>query len=143
MDNLTNQDNTKDKYQTKSNKNTINLRNWTGVWLISLAITAFGPKYFWDFNAALSTIAILVNLAAGFGMLISNKRYLNDLDEMQQKILLNAMAFTLGIGLVLGTGYEQLEDMRLISFEPEISHLFIIMVISYLSAVISGHRKYQ
>ena len=62
---------------------------------------------------------------------------------MQQKILLEAMALALGVGLVVGLSYELLEDIKLITFEPEIPHIVILMGITYIFAVISGHRKYQ
>jgi hypothetical protein len=75
-----------------------------------MAIAAFAPKYAWDFNALLSSITIVI----GFGMLLANRKYLQGLDEMQRKILFDAMAFSLGVGLVLGTSYELLEDIQLI-----------------------------
>ena len=53
------------------------------------------------------------------------------------------MAFTLGVGLVLGLSYELLEDIKLISFEPEISHLIMVMCLTNLTAIIAGHRKYR
>ncbi len=130
-------------YQTKNNSNTISLRNWTGAWVITMAITAFAPKFIWDFNTTLTIIAVLTNLAIGFGMLRANKRYLRDLDEMQQKILLNAMALTLGVGLVVGLSYELLEDIKLISFQPEIGHLVILMCLTNLAGIVAGRRKYQ
>ena len=95
------------------------------------------------FSIALTIIALLINLAVGFRMLVANREYLRGLDEMQQKILFNAMAFTLGVGLVLGLSYELLEDIKLISFEPEISHLIMVMCLTNLTAIIAGHRKYR
>ena len=79
-----------------------------------MAIAAFAPKYAWDFNALLSSITIVINIVIGFGMLLANRKYLQGLDEMQRKILFDAMAFSLGVGLVLGTSYELLEDIQLI-----------------------------
>mgnify|MGYP005811001299 CR=1 FL=1 len=134
---------TKNKYESNNGKNTANLRNWTVAWVVSMAITAFAPKYIWDFNTIITIVSVLTSLAVGFGMLLSNRRYLQGLDEMQQKILFDAMAFTLGIGLVVGLTYELLEDIKLIPFEPEIPHLVIVMCLSYLAAIIAGHRKYQ
>ena len=42
------------------------------------------------------------------------------------------MSLSLGIGLVLGCSYEMLEDIKLIPFEPEISHLLILMSLTYV-----------
>ncbi len=140
---MTKQDCEHKNYQSKNNANTRTLRNWTTVWVITMAIAAFAPRFIWDFNTSLTIITLLINLAVGFRMLVANRDYLRGLDEMQQKILFDAMAFTLGVGLVLGLSYELLEDIKLIGFEPEISHLIIVMCLTYLTAMIAGHRKYR
>ncbi|KGJ87216.1 hypothetical protein [Colwellia psychrerythraea] len=140
---MTKQDCEQSSYQTKNNANTKSLRNWTMVWVVTMAIAAFAPRFIWDFNTSLTIITLLVNLAVGFRMLVANRDYLRGLDEMQQKILFDAMAVTLGVGLVVGLSYELLEDIKLIAFEPEISHLIIVMCLTNLTAIIAGHRKYR
>jgi hypothetical protein len=39
--------------------------------------------------------------------------------------------------------YELLEDIRLITFQPEIQHLVLIMYLTYAGAIKAGNRKYQ
>ena len=51
------------------------------------------------------------------------------------------MGITLGIGLIAGIAYDQLEDIKLISCEPEINHI-ILMAITYIIATLIGNRKY-
>lgn len=104
---------------------------------------AFGPKTIWDFATLPTILGVLVNLAIGFGMIAAHKRYLQGLDELHQKIFLDAGALTLGVGLVCGLGYELLEDIKLISVKPEISHLVMLMCLTFLAGLIFGHRKYQ
>jgi len=82
-------------------------------------------------------------LAVGFGMIISTKGYVAGLDEMHRKIFLDAAAITLGVGLVCGTSYELLEDIMLIAYEPEISHLTLLMCGTFIAGMVMGHRKYQ
>jgi hypothetical protein len=36
-----------------------------------------------------------------------------------------------------------LEDIKLISFEPEISHLIILMSLTYMIGNIIGNRRYK
>ncbi|WP_231731482.1 hypothetical protein [Colwellia sp. TT2012] len=108
-----------------------------------MAIASFAPKFIWEFNTVLTIIAVLINLGVGLHMLIANRAYFRGLDEMQQKILFEAMALALGVGLVVGLSYESLEDIKLITYQAEISHVIILMGITYLIAVVSGHRKYQ
>jgi len=131
------------EYKDRNCKNTRNLRSWTIAWVVSMAVAAFAPKYIWDFHTLLTIIAVVLSLAIGFGMLLANRVYLRGLDEMQQRIMFDAMGLSLGVGLVVGLSYELLEDIKLISFQPEIAHLVVIMCLTYLGGVIAGHRKYQ
>lgn len=130
-------------WATTSKRNTTRLGYWTFAWVATMAITAFGPKLIWSFATLPTITAVLVNLGVGFGMIMANRRYLRGLDELHQKIFLDAGALTLGVVLVCGLSYELLKDIKLISFEPEFSHLVILMSVTFLIGMISGHRKYQ
>ena len=127
--------------QTK--KNTKRLFFWGVVWVLATAGVAFGPKNLWSFNTWLTIIAVLIHIGIGLGMIRAFKQYLLGLDELQRKIQLDAMALSLGVGLVLGCSYEQLEDIKLIPFEPEIPHLIILMSLTYYIGIILGNRRYQ
>lgn len=131
------------EYKDRLEKNTKRLKGWTVAWVVSMAITAFAPRFMWDFNTLLTVISVFINLAIGVGMLLANRVYLRGLDEMQQRIMFDAMGLSLGVGLVVGLSYELLEDIKLISFQPEIGHLVVIMCLTYLGGIISGNRKYQ
>ena len=130
-------------WQASQKENTVRLRYWTIAWVLSLALAAFGPKLLWDFQTGLTILGVVINLAVGFGMIVANKRYVQGLDEMHRKIFLDAGALSLGVGLVCGLSYELLEDIKLITFEPEISHLVILMCLTFLAGMIVGHRKYR
>ena len=127
--------------QTK--KNTKRLFFWGVVWVLATAGVAFGPKNLWNFNTLPTILGVLIHIGIGFGMIRMFKQYLLGLDELQRKIQLDALALSLGIGLVLGSSYELLEDIKLIPFEPEIPHLLILMSLTYVVGTVLGHRKYQ
>ena len=130
-------------WAASNRKNTIRLGYWTFAWVATMAVAAFGPKLAWNFATWPTVVAVLVNLGVGFGMIMANRRYLQGLDELNRKIFLDAGALTLGVGLVCGLSYELLEDIKLITFEPEISHLVILMSLTFLVGMIAGHRRYQ
>jgi hypothetical protein len=132
-----------DDWATSAARNIIRLRYWTTAWVVSMALAAFGPKLIWNFDTLLTTVGVLINLGVGFGMIVATKRYLHGLDEMQQRIFLDSAVLTLGVGLVIGLCYELLEDIKLITFEPEISHLVVLMCLTFLAGMIVGHRKYR
>ncbi|MFT4789963.1 MAG: putative membrane protein YcfT [Paraglaciecola sp.] len=125
-------------------KNTyiLQLALWTLAWLASTALLRFGAEYIWDYQPAYSIIALMTHLALGAAVIMVNVKHLSNLDELQRKITMDAMGITLGVGLIAGIAYEQLEDIKLISFEPEISHLIMLMAITYIIAILIGNRKY-
>ena len=127
--------------QTK--KNTLRLFFWTGAWVLATAGAAFGPRFLWDFNTLPTVLGVLVHIGIGFGMIRMFRQYLLGLDELQRKIQLDAMALSLGVGVVFGVSYELLEDIKLITFEPEISHLHLLMCLTYFIGIILGNRRYQ
>ncbi len=124
-------------------KNTIRLGYWTAAWVLTLAIAAFGPNLIWDYATLPSILALLVNLAAGVGWILANKLNLRDLDDLQQKIQLEATALSLSVAVVAGLSYELLEDIHLISFQPEISHLVVLISLAYAIGLFTGNRRYQ
>ena len=130
-------------WAAETRKNTMLLGIWTLAWVFSMALAVFGPQFVWGANDTLSLLAVLINLAVGFGMIMANVRHLKGLDEMQQKIQLEAMGLTLGVGLVAGLAYSNLDVLDLIPFNAEISHLVIMMGLTYAFAVIAGARRYQ
>ena len=124
-------------------RNTARLGYWTGAWVVTMAVANFGPKFIWQSNEWLTILAIVINLGIGFGMIVANKRHLKGLDEMHQKIQLEAMALSLGVGLVVGLGYSNLDVKNIIAFDAEISHIVIVMGLAYAAGVFAGVRNYR
>lgn len=130
-------------WEAKTRKNTLLLGIWTTAWVLSMALAVFGPRFLWGESDTLSLLAVVLNLAVGFGMIMANVRHLKGLDELQQRIQLEAMGLTLGIGLVVGLAYSNLSLVGLIPFKAEISHFVIMMGLAYAFAIFAGARRYQ
>lgn len=133
----------KNDWADRTKKNTINLAFWTIAWVVTLAIATFGFKFLWHSNSSLTFLAIIINAVIGIGMIIANKRHLKGLDEMQQKIQLESMAISLGVGIVFGLSYSLLAQTNLITFDAEISHLIILMGLTYSAGIIIGRIRYK
>ncbi len=123
--------------------NTKKLALWTTAWLLTMALASFGPTLLWAENKAWSAFAIALSTLVGAIMIFANKRHLQSLDELQQRIQLEAMGVTLGVGLVLGLSYSNLAISNLIPGEAEISVLVIIMGLCYLLSVVVGAWKHR
>ena len=130
-------------WQTNVKRQTIRLAYWTLAWLVSMAVATFGPLALWSGNKTVTLIAIGANVVIGFGMIRANKNHLQSLDELQRKISLEAMGLALGVGLVVGLAYSNLDVANIIGFDAEISHLVILVALTYLAAMVRGNRKYQ
>ena len=123
-------------------RNTLKLMAWTVAWVVTLAIATFGPVFFWE-SRALTAVALLINIAAGVGMIVANKDHLEVLDELQRKIQLEAMALALGVALVAGLAYSTADTTDLIPFDAEISFLVFLVCAAYGLGIFLGNRRYQ
>ncbi|WPP48038.1 hypothetical protein [Catalinimonas niigatensis] len=136
-------ENQANSWTNRTRKNTARLAYWTAAWVVTMAVASFSPKFIGPDSTILFTLTILANLLAGAGMIVANIRYIKALDEMQQKIQLEAMGIALGVGVVGGLSYSLLDLTNLISGNAEIGFLVIMISVSYLIAIFVGHFRYQ
>lgn len=113
----------------------------TTIWLITMAIAAFGQTLFWDNQTSITLIAIALNLIAGLFVIKSNIQYWNSLDEMMQRVHLNAMGIALGLGIVGGLSFSLLETSDILQSESDLSFMVILMGLSYLISIVIGMKK--
>jgi hypothetical protein len=135
--------NQQEDWVTLNRKNTVRLAFWTIAWTGSMALATFGPKFIWAENSILTILAILLNLGLGVGMVLANIRHLKGLDELQQKIQLEAMGIALGVGVVGGLSYSLLDTTNVIQTDAEISVIVILIGLTYLASVIIGQIRYK
>lgn len=126
----------------KSKYSTIRLAIWTFTWVITMAIATFGPKFIWE-SKAITITAIAVNFLIGLGMIWANIKLLNIMDELQRKIQVEAIAFSLGIAIVAGLSYSLLDITNVILVDAEIGHLVILIGITQLVALMVGKLRYR
>jgi hypothetical protein len=123
-------------------KATKNLALWTLLWVSSLAFATFGPKFIWEQNTTWSILTIILNTVIGAGMIWANIKHLTVLDELQQKIQLDAMGIALGVGIVGGLSYSTLDIANVIPGDAEIGFLVMIISVSYMIALVIGKKRY-
>ena len=116
---------------------------WGLAWVLATAGAAFGPELLWGYGTLMTSVAVATQLALGFGMIWAFKGVLLAMDDLQRLIQLEAISLALGVGIVVGISYELLEDVKLITFEPEISHLIMLMSLTYMFGLFLGNRQYQ
>ena len=123
-------------------KNTGRLALWTFLWVVTLALAMFGPDNLWN-STVMSWVALSVNLMVGGGWIIAHAAFLRGVDDLQRKIMLDAIALALGVGLVGGCAYATASTVGLISLEANIGYLSILMALVYIVAVAVGNLRYR
>ncbi|MEX0601354.1 MAG: hypothetical protein WD205_11960 [Rhodothermales bacterium] len=116
---------------------------WTAGWVLTMAVATFGPEFMWSGNTILTVVGIALNLAVGVGMIVANMRHVQELDEMMQRVQLEAMGIALGIGIVGGLSYSLLDVTNLIGSDAEIAHLVILISIAYVTTLVVAMRRYR
>jgi hypothetical protein len=62
---------------------------------------------------------------------------------MQQKIQLEAMGLSIGIGVVVGLAYSNLDLANVIESDAEIGLMVLLMGLTYSAATIAGLWRYR
>lgn len=127
--------------QQQTNRN--RLAVWALLYVLTMALASFGPVMLWDGAVAGSVLAILLNTCVGVGMIWANIHHLLNLDEMQQRLQLEAMGIALGVGLVAGLSYENLDISNVIAVDAQISWLVMLIGFTYLTAMLLRSRAYR
>ncbi|MGO4912558.1 hypothetical protein [Leeuwenhoekiella sp. W20_SRS_FM14] len=115
---------------------------WALAWVCTTALVTFGSMYLWE-SSLLTGIAILLSLAVGVGMVLANRKFVNAADELQRKIQLESMGLTLGLTVVVGLAYSQLDTTGLLNSDAEISTLVLFMGVTYIVCTAINSRKYS
>ncbi len=114
---------------------TTNLMIWTAAWVLTVAISKFGPVQFHLFT-------LLLNVGVGFGMIRANIHFLNGQDELMRKVQLEAMGISLGVAVVGGIAFSMLDATNLIPFKADISGLVMLIGLTYIVSVAINMKRY-
>lgn len=116
---------------------------WTVAWAASLALARFGPEVWGDSRPAATWAAVVANLIVGFGWIVAFTRFLRALDDLERKIMLDALAVTLGVGWVVGFGYVVTDLAGLVSLEMGVAALPVFMGVVFVVAFVVSRLRYR
>lgn len=133
----------KSDWDTEIKKNTWREIYWGVAWILSLILMIIGSKHIWNFNILLTLFACIINVAIGIGMIRTCIQSVKGQDEMQQKIILEATAITLGATVVFAGSYQLWEDIKLITFVPQVWHVVGGMGLTFMLSLTALTRMYK
>lgn len=121
----------------------LSLALWTLAWVATLALAQFGPQL-WGSQPVLTWLAIAINLAVGIGWIVAHARWLRTQDDLQRKILMDALALALGVGLVGSLAYAVASSNGLIDFDFGLAAVFPVLAgVTYMIATAVGTFRYR
>ncbi|WP_329430268.1 hypothetical protein OG339_19240 [Streptosporangium sp. NBC_01495] len=125
-------------------KTTVRLVLWTLAWLATLALARFAPGLLWDSQQPVASwTAVAANLVVGIRWIVAFARFLRGQDELQRKIVQDALAVTLGMGWVSGFAYVVADAADLVVYDVDIAVLPTFLGVVYLIAIIVGKIRYR
>jgi hypothetical protein len=130
-------------YETRIRTNVIRLFRWNGAWAAATALMAFGPKFLWNNTLVFTLLAVGLDVAVGIGVILANKNYLVELDELQRKVQLNSMGITLGVALIAGAPLSVMDAYHVIPFHVDIAYLLILMSLTFGVSNLYCTRRYR
>ena len=130
-------------YQSRIRTNTIRLVRWNGVWAAATLLMAFGPKLLWNKGLVFTLLAVGLNVATGVGMILANKKYIAELDDLQRRIYLNALATTVGVAVIAVVPYAVLDAYHVVHFQAAVAYLVILMSLTFLASFAYGTWRYR
>jgi hypothetical protein len=130
-------------YQSRIRTNNIRIACWSGAWVAATALMGFGPRLLWNKDLVFTLLAVGLNVVVGVGLILACKKYVMELDELQQKVYFNALGITVGVAVVASIPYSVMDRYHVIPFHAEISHLVILMSLTFAVSTVYGSVRYR
>lgn len=125
-------------------KATIRLAIWTLAWVSTLGVAMSGPGDWWD-SKQVSWAAIAVNLVVGVGWIVAYSRLLRAVDELERKILQDALMVAFGVGWIVGFTFVVVDAADLITADANdaTSLLAVLIGAAYMVTFAVGKIRYR
>ncbi len=128
----------------ESARASVRLVLWTFAWAATLALSKFGPGLAWGSGRPVASwAAVAVNLVVGIGWIVAFARFFRGIDELQRKIVQDALVITLGVGWVGGFSYVVADAAGLVAYDVDIAVFPALLGAVYMVAFVVGKIRYR
>ena len=122
------------EFESRTVRGAIRFVLWSLAWTGSMVLVDKAVLYGWYTESFYSVIGIVVNALLGLVVVRTFLRHLGDMDEMQRKIQLDALALSMGVGFVGSFTYSLLTTTGFVT-DPEISDIILLMAVTYMASL--------
>ena len=130
-------------YQSRIWGNTMRLFGWGVTWVAATALMGLGPKFLWHKALEFTLPAIGLDVAIGVGWILAAKKYVMELDELQQRVWLNSLGITVGVVMIVVPPLSVMDVSHMLSFHVNISHVVMLMAVTFVVSLVYGMVRYR
>lgn len=129
-------------YAARRKRNNKNTTLWALVFAVTFVLSTWAIRSEWITSSLLTMALIAVNLITGTVMVLSYRRMIKELDELQRKIQLEALALSIGVAVVGGF---TISLMAIAGYLDHARAAYVVSMIcvTYSAATLYGCRRYQ
>jgi hypothetical protein len=128
---------------TRNRRNQRRVLLWSLVWMSSWVAVTWALTSGWLASGTPGIVAAIVSSSLGIGTALAYRRFLNEADEVQRKIELEALALAFGVGVVGGMAYWLLERGGAVPVDKtDLLYVLAVTFLTYSVGVLLGKRRY-
>ncbi|MCG9731464.1 hypothetical protein L1D44_16850 [Shewanella sp. Isolate13] len=111
-------------------------------WALTLMISTFLSENELLSSGLLITLAFCIHTLLGIAMLASYRHFLVQLDEMERKVQLDALALSVGVAIISFSSYSILENNAIVP-PLNAAYLIVLIALTYIVGIIKGRISYR
>ncbi len=123
-------------------RETVTMILWGLGWVAGVALARFGPALWGAQHPIASAAAIVVSVGIGIGWILAFRRMLRALDDLDRKIMLDALGITVGVTLIVSVAYAAALHAALIS-PVDIAVLPAGLGVVFVASFLLGKIRYR
>jgi hypothetical protein len=122
----------------KKNANKVNL--WAFGWMGTLMLNAILFEAYESTNLILFSLILLGHIGCGIMLVLSYRKFLSELDEMERKVQLEALALAVGFAILVFSTGGILSSIDVVP-SPSASILIAVISLTYMAGLIVGRIR--
>jgi hypothetical protein len=130
-------------YQSRIRTSAKRLYRWHSAWATVTLLMCLGPGFLWHRALGLTLLAAGLDIAVGVGMILATKKFIEEMDELQRKIFLNALGIAVGVGLIVGVPWTVMDVYHVIHFHANFGFLVILQGLTFMVSLLYGTWRYR
>ena len=104
---------------------------------------ALGPGFLWHRVLVFTLLAVGLDVGMGVGMILATRKFIAEMDELQRKVFLDALAIALVVGLIIGVPWTVMDAYRVIHLHANFGLLVILMGLAFMVSLLYGTWRYR